>query len=329
MAKPRIPVEIGQRFGQLTVTGQAPNDKAGHLRYHALCACGNELTVPATYLKHNKQCGACKLEESRYKRRKGLQGKIIQSWQVIRFEGMNEQGEEMYRCRCTLCNRTSTKKLGEIKNSKGAGCQYCKPQYDFIVKGNQAAGILPCGTKFYIDKDMIESISQFWWHRGPKNYVVSEQRGLPKLYLHRLVMGLSTNDEGIADHINRNPLDCRRDNLRMVTPQQNSMNKSLQSNSQTGYVGVAYISSRGVYRAQIGLNNQDIYLCQSKDPRECASAYNYAADLLFGSYRGHVNDVPDAPTHLKRKVEDRCRPYIFEAIEATQPSGFFAAEKGA
>ncbi len=54
--------------------------------------------------------------------------------------------------------------------------------------------------------------------------------------VHRLIMGFP---EGMhVDHINGNGLDNRKENLRVCTPSQNSMNKKLRSDSTTGYKGV-------------------------------------------------------------------------------------------
>lgn len=47
--------------------------------------------------------------------------------------------------------------------------------------------------------------------------------GKKQVYLHRLILG-NLCDGFKVDHINRNPLDCRKENLRIVTDAENSRN---------------------------------------------------------------------------------------------------------
>ena len=90
------------------------------------------------------------------------------------------------------------------------------------------------------DYDMVmEAIGtrSKWYAHAPPGatyYAFRGERGLPSM--HRLVMG---NPEGMCvDHINGDTLDNRKENLRVCTMSQNSMNKRLRSDSQSGYKGV-------------------------------------------------------------------------------------------
>lgn len=131
---------------------------------------------------------------------------------------------------------------------------------------------------------------------------------MPKLHLHWLTLGYQGTPPYIIDHINRDKTDCRSANLRYVTPQQNSMNRSIGRNCTTGYVGVCYMKRRNRYQAKISLNNRNIFLGTSTDPVECAQMYNIASQILFGEYHGHLNDVPDAPSEIYSRIEHKCRP---------------------
>jgi hypothetical protein len=62
--------------------------------------------------------------------------------------------------------------------------------------------------------------------------------------LTRLLMQPGKNE--MVDHINRNALDNRRSNLRIVNPRQNSLNKI--NKSSTGMIGVSTTTLRGEKR---------------------------------------------------------------------------------
>lgn len=72
-------------------------------------------------------------------------------------------------------------------------------------------------------------------------------------YLHRLIMGCEKGDGKTVDHINRNKLDNRRENLRIVTKAKNQVNVKRTSNT----FGV-----RGVYPSSC--NNKSAYIAQLK-----------------------------------------------------------------
>ena len=77
------------------------------------------------------------------------------------------------------------------------------------------------------------------------NKIVRCRIGDDKTYsLARLLMQPRRGE--LVDHIERNPLDNRRSKLRIVSPRQNSLNRT--SNSSTGYIGVSLTNNRGQMR---------------------------------------------------------------------------------
>jgi hypothetical protein len=54
-----------------------------------------------------------------------------------------------------------------------------------------------------------------------------------------------------VDHVNRNKLDNRWENLRPATRAQNTANTSKQSNNTSGFKGVSYYKSRGKWEANL------------------------------------------------------------------------------
>lgn len=84
----------------------------------------------------------------------------------------------------------------------------------------------------------------------------------------------------VVDHINRNRLDNRRVNLRIVTSHVNSLNTSVQKNNTTKYLGV-HKTRYGTYHATIKLNGKNIGLGTFKNIDEAIKARKEAEDKLF------------------------------------------------
>lgn len=88
------------------------------------------------------------------------------------------------------------------------------------------------------------------------------------ILLHRLLLGAPS--KFMVDHINHNGLDNRKDNLRLVTNQQN------QYNTIKKRKGVCWQKDCKRYVAKIGVKNKIIYLGAYKTQREAQEAYNKA-----------------------------------------------------
>lgn len=93
----------------------------------------------------------------------------------------------------------------------------------------------------------------------------------------------------VVDHIDGNPLDNRRQNLRVCTRTENSRNRRLSKNNTSGYKGVSRCLCG--WQAVICVNRTRIYLGSYKTPELAAEAYNRAAQEYFGAF-ARFNVVP-------------------------------------
>ena len=129
-----------------------------------------------------------------------------------------------------------------------------------------------------IDVEDIDSVKKYKWHLSCNGYATNNKIG----FLHRFIKDCP--DDMVVDHKNNNPLDNRKDNLRICTQQQNSMNRSIQSNNTSGVVGVGFSESRNKWYAQIKINKKHKTLGYYENIEDAIQARRQAEIDYFGEY---------------------------------------------
>lgn len=98
-----------------------------------------------------------------------------------------------------------------------------------------------------------------------------------KYYLmHRLIIGAKKGE--IVDHINRNPLDNRKSNLRIVTHRQNMQNRIQKTSSK--YPGVYFDKTKNRWRANITINKKRIHLGHYINEYDAYLSYSKACEYI-------------------------------------------------
>lgn len=98
--------------------------------------------------------------------------------------------------------------------------------------------------------------------------------------LHRELLGLVYKDGLEGDHINRNRLDCRRSNLRIVTHRQNLQNQTTFRRSRSRYRGVSQ-TAYGKWKACVHVNGKTIHIGHFSDELDAARAAQEARKRLL------------------------------------------------
>ena len=105
------------------------------------------------------------------------------------------------------------------------------------------------------------------------------------LKMHRFILGLEKGDGKFVDHIDGNSLNNKHENLRIVTPAQNAMNRKTNKNNKVGYKGVHYYKTTKKYVALIRCNRKRYHLGYYDTAYEAHLAYSQKAKELFGEYK--------------------------------------------
>lgn len=302
-------LDIGAQYGRFLVIGPAYRDGRGVVRQRCRCDCGHEadFSVDLTLKKPNRHCRNC-APHTGGRPKPDIVGKHIQGWEVLSEAGY-VNGVWMFNCRCERCGAESMKSAGELHTSRSARCAKCPPMYGFEISGNTAIGTLPDGSQFIIDKDTIPIADRYYWRRDTADGYVRAYKP-HNIALHRLIVGVD-DPKVIVDHINRNRLDCRRENLRVISAFGNSCNHGSFITNKSGHIGVYYSKCSGKYEVKVGYNRRRILLGSSQDDLvTLAQMYNIGAKFFFGDFVGELNDVPDPSPELVARVEAKCKRYL-------------------
>jgi hypothetical protein len=155
-------------------------------------------------------------------------------------------------------------------------------------------------TKGYVtlvDDEDAEWMSEHCWqvslHKGVpyagRPAWDSTERRHKRCQLHRAILARIHGADAIAgkmvDHINRNPLDNRRENLRLCSRPQNQWNCGLSKRNTSGFKGLFYIN-RGIKRwgAKIEFNGKKLYLGYYHTKEEAARVRDEAAKKHHGEF---------------------------------------------
>lgn len=107
-----------------------------------------------------------------------------------------------------------------------------------------------------------------------------EWRKRGKIPLAGIIMQLLPNQELVVDHINRNPFDNRRSNLRIITKLQNCYNKSPRYSYR--YKGIHKRGNK--WKAHMVYRRKNVYIGYFNTAEEAARAYDTKAKELFGEF---------------------------------------------
>jgi hypothetical protein len=134
--------------------------------------------------------------------------------------------------------------------------------------------------------DEDAAVLRFKWRVKRNGYVVrSEWRNgkAVDFYLHRDVLG--DRPGMVVDHINGDPLDNRRVNLRHVTWAGNARNRSRSRDGSSGFKGVTFDRQSKMWRARIqSVTSGRQHLGLYADARLAARAYDNAAREAYGEF---------------------------------------------
>jgi len=152
------------------------------------------------------------------------------------------------------------------------------------------------GNIFYIDKRDFDLASHHCWRgetgrkaKGGFYFSARMSRGSPEgnklKMLHNFIWEIHNGpipSNCIVDHINRNPSNCKLNNLRLADKTLNAINCGLSNNNTSGVIGVNW--NKTYWRAYITVNKKQKFLGCYKNKENAIQARLLAENKYFKDF---------------------------------------------
>lgn len=181
-----------------------------------------------------------------------------------------------------------------------------------------------CGARGYgitqaiVDDADYKRVKSFKWSIDPYGYPIARAADGKNRAMHRFIINAQPGYE--IDHVNRNKLDNRRCNLRIVTRAQNLMNRAAWGKIK--YKGVCERNG-GLFVSRIYLNKKEIVIGLFRTPELAAIAFDAYASKYYGecawiNFPNSKSLDLDEIEAFKVKINERYNLPAYKQIEAAQ-----------
>ena len=139
---------------------------------------------------------------------------------------------------------------------------------------------------FIVDASDVPLIRWHKWRMDTNRRIITGNctSKNPRRELSRFILGVE-NENFVVDHIDGNPFNNTRQNLRICTQQENTCNKVMMSTNTSGMIGVSWDKARKKWAPEIRSEYMRCHLGRFNSYGEAACARYFAEQIVFGAFQ--------------------------------------------
>lgn len=172
--------------------------------------------------------------------------------------------------------------------------------------------------EFFIDLEDFKKIKYKKWRQEPKGYIVTgnNTKSNPTKRLPWILLNLKDPNK-VVDHKDGNPLNNKKENLRICSQSENKLNISYMSSNTSGVIGVNYDKSRGKWTAEIRKGYIRCHLKRWDTKEEAIYARLIASEILFKGFQntGNREEMIRLTKSLPESKKSEIKEYVLNKIK--------------
>ena len=180
-----------------------------------------------------------------------------------------------------LLKRGATQSCGCYQ--KESSSRVHKKYNDYEIQEDYVIMYTRKGEPFYVDLEDFWRVRDVCWHINKHGYLQGKMNGKMVL-LHRMIMNFPENLDVDHRHGEKTKNDNRKENLRIATTSQNTMNSKLRSNNTSGYTGVCWNKKEQKWIAQLQIKRKSLCHKRCNTFEEAVKARKEAEEKYFGEW---------------------------------------------
>lgn len=171
-------------------------------------------------------------------------------------------------------------------------------------------------ASFVADLEDIEKLKYHKWRLNKDGYAITGGKTTGR-NASNVVLGIdSRKNNHIIDHINGNRLDNRKCNLRIVTTQQNALNRCQDSKSKLPTKGIYWNASRNKWESKIAFGGITVHFTRQNDIAVAAFQRYVAEKLVFREFSrtDELNKLKHLSNSLSNQEKLKISLYVINKL---------------
>lgn len=265
------------------------------------CKCGTVKDIPLNKLisGRTKSCRECTF----IRKYNNVKGSVYGNYKVVSDAYKKIYGKNKHifvSCECLLCGQIQEIPISCLLRGERSSCQVCAAKMN-LKKANTVNELHKYDNNIYeekdnyyvlhvgdnevlFDKEDYDVVKPHVWRIVSGYAYTGHLKGSGLSSMHHLILKKYNSDlifdsHTQSDHINRNRLDNRKQNLRVVSIDDNLKNRGMFRNNTSGCKGVSLVD--GLWRASIGCDNEMYCLGNFTNFEDAVSARKEAENNLW------------------------------------------------